>query len=114
MATREITTISGAYFPFRFWSIPRTYLLSADIKCLKKDVTRVSMLLLDEEARISTALRLSSTGAGTIQLLTCENRTFMPSGGTCSFMEQNKPGAFLYRLDPAQRDILTENWQPAY
>src|SRR5260370_1257839 len=47
-------------------------------------------------------------------MLTCEKRELMASGGTCSFMEQNKPGAFLYRLDPTQSDILTKHWQPAY
>lgn len=114
MAPREIPAILGAYFPFRYWPLPGTYLLSVDIKCLKKDVTRVSTLLFDEETRISTALRLSSTGAGTIQLLTCEELTFMPRGGHASFLDQNKPGAFSYRLDPTQNSVLTEQWPPAY
>ena len=114
MAPHEIPTISGAYFPFRYWPLPGTYLLSADVKCHRKDVTRATMLLSDEGFRISTALRLSSTGTGPIQMLTSEELTFMPRGALASFRDENRPDTFSYRLDGAQSTTLMQNWPRAY
>jgi hypothetical protein len=101
-------------FPHRSWPMPGTYLLAALVSIQKSELGNLSLAMLDEGKRTTSALRFSALGAGPVNFYTYKEEGFEASIGRLGFAPSLKGGRFSYGLSPESAETLKRNWPTAY
>jgi hypothetical protein len=99
------------------WPHIRSYLLAAETRISKGQLNQMSILLGEEIARVTTALRLSAIGSGPVVPYTYEELGFRVAPGRFGFAPNFKVGhasSYSYRLDTLNAETLRQNWPVAY
>jgi hypothetical protein len=101
-------------FPMRRWPMPGTYLLAAIVSVQKSELHNLSLAMMNEGTRTTSALRFSALGAGPVNFYTYQEEGFEVSIGRLGLAPSSKGGRFSYRLNQASADALKRNWPTAY
>jgi hypothetical protein len=104
----------GQLFPMGRWPMPGTYLLTAIVSVQKSELGNLSLAMMDEGTRATSALRLSALGAGPVNFYTYKEEGFEVSIGRLGFGPSFKGVGFSYRLNSASAETLKRYWPTAY